>query len=301
MSEPVYHGIYTIPATPFHDDLTVDETSFRREIEFCCQCGAHGIAWPVGVSEMMTLSDDERRAGFRLIAAANQGRACFVAGVSGTSAPHAVELARAAAEVGANAVIAVPPYTFRLDLDGIREYFAAIARAVPLPICIQNQNPPMGTPLPIEFVGRLARELPSVRFLKEEVPPALQRIRQAAALADPPLQGVFGGGGGINLIEELRRGGSGNMPACQWTDLLVDVYNLARQDVAAGQRLHRRFLPAVDLERRYGIRLTKMVLWRRGVIATAAMRQPAPWRDADERAELERVEDEIADLQRVRL
>ena len=44
-----YRGIYTIPATPFNEDLSVDEESFRREIEFCCQCGAQGIVWPVAV------------------------------------------------------------------------------------------------------------------------------------------------------------------------------------------------------------------------------------------------------------
>src|SRR5207248_925666 len=137
-------------------------------------------------------------------------------------------------DAGADAVIAVPPYTFRLDPDGMRAYFAAIARAIPLPICIQNQNPPMGTPMSIDLVGRIARENPTVCFLKEEVPPSLQRIAQAAKLPDPPMRGIFGGGGGISLIEELQRGGSGNMPACQWADVLVDVYELARRDLEAG-------------------------------------------------------------------
>ena len=299
MSTHRFHGIYTIPATPFGDDLTIDWDSLRREVEFCCRCGAQGIVWPVGVSEMMTLSDDERRAGFRAIAAENRGRATFVAGVSGTSIPHAVELTRAAADAGADAVIAVPPYTFRLDNDGIVAYFRAIAKATSLPICVQNQNPPMGTPMPISFVAKLAQDIPSVCFLKEEVPPALQRIRQAAALNDPPLDGVFGGGGGIDLIQEIRRGGSGNMPACQWTDILVEIYRLAREDVEAGRRLHRRFLPAVLLERLYGVRVVKEVLRRRNVIQTTAMRQPAPELDDHDRGELDRIEEEIGDLLRI--
>lgn len=301
MATQRHHGIFTIPATPFHDDLTIDEASFRREIEFCAQCGAHGIVWPVGVSEMMTLSDDERRAGFRLIATENRHRATFVAGISGTSIPHAVELAKAAAEAGADAVIAVPPYTFRLDQDGILAYYRAIAKAMPLPICIQNQNPPMGTPMPISFVGTLAREVPSVCMVKEEVPPSLQRISQAATLSGPPLKGIFGGGGGINLIQELRRGGDGNMPACQWTDALVQIYELARKDEEAGRKLHRRFLPAVSLERLYGVRLVKEVLKRRGIIQTTAMRQPGPQLDHHDLEELDRITEEIADLLRVRL
>ncbi|HVC34451.1 MAG TPA: dihydrodipicolinate synthase family protein [Chloroflexota bacterium] len=300
MASERYHGIYAIPATPFHDDLTIDGESFRREIDFCGRCGAQGIVWPVGVSEMMTLSDDERRAGFRLIAAENRRRSVFVAGVSGTSIPHAVELAKAAADAGADAVIAVPPYTFRLDTDGIIAYFREIAAAVPLPICVQNQNPPMGTPLAISFVQRLAHEVPSVCMVKEEVPPALQRIGQAVALTDPPLRGVFGGGGGINLIEEIRRGGSGNMPACQWTDILVDIYALARKDEEGARRLHRRFLPAVSMERLYGVRLVKEVLKRRGIVTTTAMRQPAPELDQYDRYELDRITEEISDLPRVK-
>jgi len=56
-----WHGIFTIPFTPFHDDRSLDEESLRREVDFVIEAGAHGIVAPVNSSEFYLLSDEERR------------------------------------------------------------------------------------------------------------------------------------------------------------------------------------------------------------------------------------------------
>ena len=55
-----YRGIFTIPPTPFREDGEIDIPSFRRVIEFCIECGAHGLVYPVNASEFTALSDAER-------------------------------------------------------------------------------------------------------------------------------------------------------------------------------------------------------------------------------------------------
>ena len=40
-----FRGIFTIPSTPFREDGEVDVPSFRRVVDFCVECGAHGLYW----------------------------------------------------------------------------------------------------------------------------------------------------------------------------------------------------------------------------------------------------------------
>ena len=295
-TDAAYHGIFTIPCTPFHDDGRLDEDGLARVVDFCCRCRAHGLVWPVLASEFYTLSDGERMRGYRIVVEAAAGRAPVVAGVAGTSVAHAVELAEAAGAAGVDAVIAVPPYTVTLSSDEMATYYQRIAEAGGKPIMIQNAAF-FGSPMTPAFVARLAREIDLVQYVKEEVPPALHRISEVVGLREPAIRGVFGGAGGLNLIEELRRGASGNMPACEWTDVLVAIYETYRGgDEEAARALHRRFLPAASMERLLGMRFAKEVLVRRGVIQSATMRIPSPALDAEDEHELERLLAEIADL-----
>jgi dihydrodipicolinate synthase/N-acetylneuraminate lyase len=59
--QPPFRGVFTIPCTPFTEPGGLDENSLRREIEFCIECGAHGLVAPVNASEFTSLSDEERQ------------------------------------------------------------------------------------------------------------------------------------------------------------------------------------------------------------------------------------------------
>ena len=64
MSTPM-RGVYTIPSTPFDEQGQLDEEGLRGIVDFCVECGAHGIVWPVNASEFTILSDQERLEGSR--------------------------------------------------------------------------------------------------------------------------------------------------------------------------------------------------------------------------------------------
>ena len=78
---------------------------------------------------------------------------------------------------------------------------------------------------------------------------------------------------GRNLLNELARGSSGTMPACEFIDVDVEIYNLA----AAGKTEEARnlfgmLLPMINLEETYGVAFAKEVLVRRGIFKTAKLR-----------------------------
>src|SRR5207245_8578188 len=157
--QPPFRGVFAIPCTPFTERGALDEESLRREVEFCVQCGAHGIVAPVNASEFTSLSDDERKRVVEIVVEAAAGRAPVVAGVSAVSAEVATLFARHAAEAGADALIAMPPYVRKAAPDEILAYYQAISDATPLPIFIQNFVAPIGTPMTAAFMVRLLREL----------------------------------------------------------------------------------------------------------------------------------------------
>ena len=144
MADRQWRGIFTIPSTPFDDQGVLDVESLRREIDFCVEAGAHGIVSPVNASEFWTLSDDERKLVIRVVVEQTAGRIPVVAGAAGVSDQHAAMMAKYAQEVGADAVIAMPPYARPIPTSEIYAYYKAMSDAITIPIFIQNHDAPAG-------------------------------------------------------------------------------------------------------------------------------------------------------------
>ncbi|MBV9355085.1 MAG: dihydrodipicolinate synthase family protein, partial [Chloroflexi bacterium] len=210
---------------------------------------------------------------------------------------QAVELARHARAVGADAVIAMPPYVKKAGPAELYAYFAAIAREG-LPVFIQHFPQPIGTPMAAEFLARLLREIDGVDYMKEESLPAGHVMSAVMAAAGPALKGVMGGMAGRFLLDEYRRGACGTMPACEVTDVDVAIWErLEAGDLDGARRLHNRLLPLLNLEWLYGVSIYKEILVRRGVIASATMRDPGAYPlDESDLAELDAILADVGEL-----
>lgn len=296
MSQP-WRGIFVIVVTPFTESYELDEASLRKQIRFCIEAGAHGLVGPANASEFPTLSDDERKRWLEIvISEAGQQIPVIATTTSGHALPAAA-LSRFAQQIGADGIMAMPPHVLHPDAEGCYAYYKALAAAVDIPIFIQNFMGPVGTPMSSELVARMCRELDHVDYIKEETLPEPRQISATIAAAGAACKGVFGGQGGIYLIDEYNRGAAGNMPACQATDLHVAIWNkLEAGDQAGARHLFNRLLPLINYERLYGIAVYKEVLYRRGIFATTLSRAPGKNLDAADRAELDAILVEVAPL-----
>ncbi|MFN8593344.1 MAG: dihydrodipicolinate synthase family protein [Thermomicrobiales bacterium] len=283
--------VLQIPFLPGNPVNAVDETSLRREVEFCIACGADGLVIPALASEFMVLTDDERRLVVEVVIQQAKGRVPVVANVAATSTNGALAFTRHAEEQGAAAVMALPPYLRRPGLDGVFTYYAAIAAATTLPVVIQNAPPPFGVNLPTPFLHRLIAEIPRIAYIKEERLPPGHHISDVLACAPEGLRGVFGGTAGLYLPSELDRGGTGCMPSAAIPDILAAVYRAHRDgDRDVARAIHGQALPLLTLEMSGLMAISKQVLVRRGVFATTLMRDPEfPAADAGDLAELDRL------------
>lgn len=267
-------GIFPIVATPFTEAGALDEDALRRVVAFCLDCGVHGLVWPAVASEFYCLSDAERRRGVRLMLDAVDGRVPVVVGVSASHWQLAAELAEDAVSAGASALMAVPPYVVKDTLPGVRRYYEAICRAARgRGVILQNAPPPLGQAFSPSVVTSLVRGVPGITYVKEENLPSGHAVSVILADAPPGLEGVFGGGGGRQLIEEHRRGVCGAMPACEYADVFVTLWE-ALEAGRTGEARDRfeRLLPLLMIEGVLRMAFTKEVLRRRGVIGCARVR-----------------------------
>jgi 4-hydroxy-tetrahydrodipicolinate synthase len=290
-----FRGVFTIPVTPFDEQGQLSEADLRRVIRFCLDAGAHGIVTPVNASEFSALSDDERRTVAEIAVEETGGRIPVVIGVSGVSAEVAVGFARHAKAIGADAVIAMPPYVRKPHMDGVFAYYRSLSEATDLPIFVQNYPLPVGVPMSPEFMARMVREIPHVRYIKEELQPTTHMVSASLRLAGDLLRGVFGGAAGRHMMDEMRRGACGVMPACDVTDLHVSIWEAYRAgDAALARQRFNRLLPLLNMEFLYGVHVYKEVLKRRGIIRTTYVRSAAiQGLDRDDHLELDEI---LADL-----
>jgi dihydrodipicolinate synthase/N-acetylneuraminate lyase len=286
----LFRGVFAIPPTPFDDVGNVDEASLRSCVEFCVRAGSHGVVGPVNASESIALTDAERLRVAEVLVEQAARRLPVVVGVSGISTAASVLYARHAARLGADAVIAMPPYVRHAPADEIFDFYVEVARAADgLPVWIQDYVGPVGTPMASSLLARLLCEIPGVDFLKEETAFAPQVMTRVRGLAGSALKGVMGGMAGRFLLEEYRRGACGTMPACEVADAHVKVWDaLERGEAEEARCLHRQLLPLLNYEAMYSFTIYKEVLLRRGVIRSAKTRVPGAGRlDAENQRELD--------------
>jgi 4-hydroxy-tetrahydrodipicolinate synthase len=139
-------------------------------------------------------------------------------------------------------------------------------------------------------LAELVRSVPAIQAVKEETAPNPQKVGALVAATGSELKGVIGGLGGIYLFNELARGASGTMPACQFADVMVSILNshhAGRMDEA--RDMFKALQPALVMERLYGMTFMKACLVRRGVISTTVTRVVEPPLDANDEAELDAI------------
>lgn len=285
-----YRGVFAIPPTPFDDADNIDEASLRRCVAFCVAAGVHGLVIGVNASEGIALTDAERCRAAEVVVEEANGRVPVIVGISGVSTRSSEEFARHAAAVGADSVMAMPPYVRHPPASEIFDFYASVAKAATgLPVWIQDYVAPIGTPMAPALLSRLLTEIDGVDFLKEESAFAPQVMGAVKSLAGDHLKGVMGGMAGRYLLEEYRRGACGTMPACEVSDAHVLIWNaLDRGDEAEARRLHTQLLPLLNYEAMYSFTIYKEVLVRRGIIASARTRVPGSGHlDAENHRELD--------------
>ena len=280
-----FKGIFPIMQSPFRDDETIDTECLRKEVNFIVEAGGHGMTWPQIASEFNVLTDEERFQTAELIVKEARGRIPVIIGVQSTNYwKTSLDFARHAEKIGADGIISLPPYQKRPGEEDVVEYFKTLARTVSLPIFIQNSGGQYGPALSVDMIISLAREYPTISYVKEEATPVLERITEIVQKGKGIIQGVYSGAGGTNLLNELNSGSRGSCPAAGLIDVFAEVFNLYDSgDKEKAEKLFSGLNPMFNYRGRgmHWIIKEKEILRRRGIFKNTKSRI-APdfvWRD----------------------
>lgn len=267
-------GVFPILSTTFTGGGELDEAGLRSIIQFCLKSGVHGVVTPVNSSEFYALTDEERQKVVSITIEEVAGKVPVVAGVAGGSIEHAVYHAKHAVAVGADSLIAFPPYVKKAPPVEIIQYYQQLDKvAAGRPVWIQNDMLPVGTPMSPELIAKIIYSTESTHYVKEECPPAGHNITKIRELAGDKLKAIHGGKGAIHIMDEYARGLDGIMPACAVVDVYVELWNqLEAGNVTEARKLFATMLPFISMASLYVTCLHKEILYRRGIITNTYTR-----------------------------
>lgn len=133
-----FYGVYPALVTPYNEDMSVNYEMLAKHVEWLLEQGMDGFYVTGSSAETFLLSDEERKKILETVVKANGGRGKVICHVGAISTDAAVEHAKYAQSVGADAISAISPFYYKFSKREITEYYKTIMAAVDLPMFVYN-------------------------------------------------------------------------------------------------------------------------------------------------------------------
>ncbi len=241
MAEVLFSGIIPPVLTPFDENGGLDAAGLEKVLERLIAGGVHGLFILGTTGEGPSLSHDLRRCLIRETNRITAGRVPILVGITDTSFDESVRMADFAAENGASALVAAPPYYHPVTQDDLLRYLEQLARRVPLPTLLYNMPSHCKTWYEIDTLRR-AFEIDRYVGLKDSSRD-MDYFRKAAELMLPRKRLSLLIGSEALLPEAMKIGAHGGV--CGGAHLLPRLFVRmveahACGDTAAAERLSKR-------------------------------------------------------------
>jgi 4-hydroxy-tetrahydrodipicolinate synthase len=193
-------GIIPPMVTPLTSRDELDYTGLERLIKHILEGGVHGLFLLGTTGEAPGLSYRLRRDLVERACRQVAGRVPVLVGITDTAFVESVNMARYAADAGAQGVVLAPPYYFPAGQEELLEYLAHLAPELPLPLFLYNM--PSMTKLVFEpATVRRALDIPGIAGLKDSSGNMVYFHRLQRLLQDRPDFTLLVGG--ANLFPRL--------------------------------------------------------------------------------------------------
>ncbi len=292
---PSIHGVLPVLHMPYNADYTIDYDTLAREVDFVFDAGADGVTLALA-SELLRLTHDERMQLSKELPKMINGRGTFIMSVGADSTFEALAYAQAAECSGADAVMAVPPFTVSASAAEKFEYFREIHDAISIPVVVQDASGYMGgQAMSAELLARMRQDMSERIYYKPEGLPtgpilsALQDQLNAEGV-------IFEGSGGFLLIDSFRRGVDGTMSGSDLIHGIVEIWRaLERGDDKRAYEVYFPLSSIVVFESpnldTY-LAIEKHLLVKQGVFKNTLVRKPVAFElDPHTRDEIDRLFD----------
>lgn len=282
-------GLYIISVTPFLDDGTLDLPGVDQLVDFYLAQKVSGIVVLSMMGEAQKLTLEETTRFVRRVCARVAGAVPVIVGLPGGGFVALKAVADLAIDAGASGVMVAPAPALRSDRQ-IVDHFGMVAETLgDVPFVLQDFPLATGVQIPAEVMTTLIRTLPTLKAVKHEDWPGLNKITTLRE-ADLRQVSILVGNGSLYLPEELDRGANGAMTGFAFPEMIVEVCRLH----AAGAReaaydLFDTFLPLIRYEQQPGMGLSvrKYLMHKAGILSSSRLRRPGRQLNEHEIAEVD--------------
>lgn len=274
-------GIAPILFTPFDENGGIDAEGLRRVTRFEVDGGVHAIGINGFASEAYKLSDAERLRTVEIVAGELAGALPLIIGLAPNSTETAIQQARQFANYDPAALMVLPPPTMDNGEGALVDFYIDLGNASEIPIILQ-QAPHIPqyrhTELSADALAEIADRAPTVLYYKLEGPGSAAKMRALKPLL-PPDRKMFGGGGGITVLEELRNGADGLIPGVGFNEIFLAAWEkLQRGDHETAEAIILEGAPLTRAVSGRGhetsLHMRKRLMKRAGYIRCAYVRKP---------------------------
>ena len=227
-------GIAPILFTPFDENGDIDAHSLRKILRFELDGGVHAIGINGFASEAYKMTDDERRENVEIVTSELARAVPLIIGIAPNSTEAAISQARQLAPYRPAALMTLPP----ADDGQWRSILCRILRGLR-----QGQRHPDHPPasatyttvsshrIAAEALAEIADRAPNVKYFKLEGPGSAAKMKALAPLLGGETR-MFGGGGGITVLDELRSGAAGLIPGVGFNEIFLAAWGAWKQSDA---------------------------------------------------------------------
>ena len=283
------NGVIPILQTPFDKNDGIDTEGLRAVVDYNIYAGVDGVGIALA-SEVMMFNETERDLLLSTVVDQTNGRVPVVMNTGATGTDLAIYYSKRAEELGADAVMLTPPNSGvgSSNPETIRQYFRKITNAVNVSIVLQDVQFAQVAP---HMVAEMASELSGIVACKMETPPTAARVAATVDALNSKIN-VLGGGGAKYLMEELARGSTGTMPFSSTPAEFVKILSLyGNGNTAEALELFNLTIAPlchlVSQAPELSIGFHKQILKKRGLIESAAVREPAAKPDKHTQRDIE--------------
>lgn len=276
----MFEGLMPALVTPFDEDGEIDLQATEAVVERHIEAGVDGISALGSTGEFSHLTGSERRRFAEALVGMIDGRVPLVVGVGTTGTREAVDLARHAESVGADGVLSVSPFYWKVGEEALFRHFVTVAESVEIPTLVYNFPMLTGIDLSPALVGRLAAECPNLVGIKDTVKEYMHTVNVLWEAKESRPDFTVLVGFEDQILPALLAGADGAI--CGLSNIAPELFvGLVRAfeggDLAKATELHRRILPlmAIYTLSDPGLGAAKLAMKKLGVPLSPTVRGPA--------------------------
>ena len=202
----LFRGSYTALITPMMEDGSIDEKAFQKFVQWQIDEGTDGLV-PVGTTgESPTVTHREHERIIDLCVEVAGGKVPVIAGAGSNSTSAALSLTQHAKAAGAEGALVVTPYYNKPSQEGLYQHYAAIAKAVDIPIIIYNIPGRSVVDMSVETMARLAKDYDNIVGVKDATADLARPLATRLAIGEDFVQLS---GEDATIVAFLAQGGHG--------------------------------------------------------------------------------------------